>query len=82
MIRIPRVRSNECEWLPVSDRSPCTLCAGVDRCYRALDGGFARCSRLPSEWPLLSGGWLHRTELDIQAQPLVHSPPALGADRP
>lgn len=64
MARTQAIVSRECDWSTVSARMPCPICAGVDACHRDADGCFARCSRSPSDWPIVGGGWLHRIESD------------------
>lgn len=56
---------HECEWSTVSARRPCSICAGIDACHRETDGAFARCTRSPSDWPIVGGGWLHRIQSEV-----------------
>jgi hypothetical protein len=50
----------ENEWTSVSRARPCTICGGQSRCRRGADDEFAACARVASEWPLSTGGWVHR----------------------
>jgi len=62
----------EIEWTVVSVKHPCTICAGYDGCCRGSDDEFACCTQVPSEWPLVAGGWVHRVSRDPRATP--HAP--------
>jgi hypothetical protein len=53
------------EWIQVSPTRPCKVCGAQKGC-RATDEEFACCASRPSEWPLTTGGWLHRIELKTQ----------------
>jgi len=68
MARISAYAAHDWEWLVVSSRRPCSVCGGADTCHRASEGGFARCVRRPSDWPIVGGGWVHR--LTPEARPL------------
>ena len=70
MPRIVQSRAREWDWVVVSADLPCAICSGTQGCHRNPTGYFARCARRQSEWPLVDGGWLHRT-----------APPA-GSPRP
>ena len=48
------------EWIDVSFDSPCCKCHAIQGCSSMSDGKFVRCLEQPSEWPLVTGGWLHR----------------------
>jgi hypothetical protein len=48
------------EWTKVSAQQPCAVCSGQTGCLRGSDGEFACCARVPSDWPLAAGGWVHR----------------------
>lgn len=48
------------EWDLVTHKRPCTVCGARDRCRSRSDGEFACCASRPSEWPLTTGGWVHR----------------------
>jgi hypothetical protein len=64
MSYVARSQSHEAEWKLVSEKHPCPICESVDSCHRDLEGEFACCGRRPSDWPLTSGAWLHRIEMD------------------
>jgi hypothetical protein len=51
---------HDAEWTAVSERDPCPICGEGGECRRHSDGAFVFCMRLPSEWPLTNGAWLHR----------------------
>jgi hypothetical protein len=54
--------STEADWIAVSGSRPCPVCGGADiGCRVHLDEPFACCAHTPSDWPLTSGEWLHRT---------------------
>jgi hypothetical protein len=56
----PSSSTPQAEWQTVSREEPCAICAGESGCSVDSDGEFARCLTTPSEWPIVSGGWLHR----------------------
>jgi hypothetical protein len=52
----------ESDWMTVSGMHPCPVCGGTDlSCRIHTDEPFACCARTPSQWPMTSGEWLHRT---------------------
>jgi hypothetical protein len=69
----------ENEWAFASVARPCTICAGHDRCRRGSDGEFACCTRVPSEWPLSAGGWVHRVSRFSLSPPRGIGDPSDGA---
>jgi hypothetical protein len=50
------------EWVDVSFDCPCRICGAVQGCTSMSDDDFARCLEQPSDWPLVTGGWLHRVD--------------------
>ncbi|MEO7327920.1 MAG: hypothetical protein ABI193_05045 [Minicystis sp.] len=66
MLRQRVVSGVEVEWTLVSGKSPCSICGGAHGCRRGFDGEFACCKQVSSEWPLTSGGWVHRVEPRIE----------------
>jgi len=48
------------EWTLVSAKAPCIICSGENGCRRGFGNEFACCTQVASEWPLSSGGWVHR----------------------
>jgi hypothetical protein len=50
----------EREWLVVSSGHPCPVCGAEDECRISDDREFLCCAQRPSDWPLVTGGWLHR----------------------
>ncbi len=55
--------ATEGDWTPVSAKHPCSICGGHDGCRRGFGDAFACCVRTASDWPLTTGGWVHRLEL-------------------
>jgi hypothetical protein len=55
--------SAEVEWTLVSVKQPCCICGGHQGCRLGLDVHFACCVKTSSEWPLTTGGWVHRVEM-------------------
>ncbi len=49
-------------WIEVSSAKPCPACDGITECSVHEDGEFARCLNVVCDWPVVSGGWLHRIE--------------------
>jgi hypothetical protein len=49
-------------WIEVSTGQPCPICGGTSRCVVYEDGEFVRCLEVVCDWPVLTGGWLHRIE--------------------
>jgi hypothetical protein len=50
------------EWVEVSSTQPCPICGGVSRCAVYGDDEFVRCLEVVCDWPVVTGGWLHRLE--------------------
>jgi hypothetical protein len=68
-IHMPRyypVLTDASEWIDVSPDRPCAFCGALEGCGAMRDGSFARCVKQPSEWPLVTGGWLHRVEVRVE----------------
>ena len=59
------------EWQAVSRDQPCGICGAHNRCSLGADGEFACCLTTPSEWPIVSGGWLHRVVVEVKRPILV-----------
>ena len=57
------------EWVEVSPDDPCPVCDAVDGCKVCEDRTFACCMNVICEWPVITGGWLHR--LHVVEKPLV-----------
>ena len=71
----------EREWSVVSRAQPCKICGAEDTCTFGFDEEFACCAAIPSEWPLVTGGWLHRLPSDATdtlAQPVRTREPIPG----
>jgi len=71
MARFAPVRAEivEGDWVPASPPSPCPVCRATSGCWISADGEFACCLRTVCDWPVVSGGWLHR--LDEGGAPAV-----------
>jgi hypothetical protein len=52
--------SAEVEWTFVSTKRPCSICGGHEGCRIGEGEQFACCVRTSSDWPLTTGGWVHR----------------------
>jgi hypothetical protein len=50
------------DWTLVSAKHPCSICGANDRCRRGFSDEFACCVRMASDWPLTTGGWVHRQD--------------------
>ena len=62
------------EWMEVSDSRPCPVCQATSNCTVQSNGEFACCTRIVCDWPVNTGGWLHRL---LPAQPdILNRPPA------
>jgi hypothetical protein len=53
------------EWTFVSLKRPCKICGRHEGCRSGYGGRFAGCLQRASERPLITGGWLHRTDFEI-----------------
>ena len=62
MSRYGNAVANVGGWIEVSVVEPCPACGGVNECSVHEDGEFARCLNVVCDWPVVSGGWLHRIE--------------------
>ena len=62
MTSVARTPSTSIEWQSVSSRHPCRVCGKTRGCHFQADDAFVCCVNRPSEWPLTTGAWLHRTE--------------------
>ena len=47
------------EWVPVSEWRSCPRCGATTGCAVAEDAEAVRCRAVPSERPLVGGGWFH-----------------------
>lgn len=52
----------EMEWLEVSRQLPCPVCRATRDCKVSTDRAFACCLNTVCEWPVVTGGWLHRLD--------------------
>jgi len=50
------------QWFEVSSAQSCPICGGSSQCAVHEDGEFVRCIKVVSDWPVVTGGWLHRIE--------------------
>jgi hypothetical protein len=48
------------DWVEASTTRPCPVCGGTDGCSILEDGEFVRCLEVVCDWPVVTGGWLHR----------------------
>jgi len=62
MLPPPAEPSRDVDWTPVSHQHPCAICGSHDRCRRGFADEFACCVRMVSDWPLTTGGWVHRVD--------------------
>jgi hypothetical protein len=62
MFRIAPAVVDAPEWIEASTLHPCPICGGTSQCSTHEDGEFARCVEIICDWPVLTGGWLHRIE--------------------
>jgi hypothetical protein len=53
---------DEVEWFVASPSRPCPVCQAISGCCIRADGEFACCMRTVCDWPVVTGGWLHRLE--------------------
>ena len=58
-----RTSTTDADWTDVSSHYPCAVCGAHSNCSRRVDDVFVSCTRHPSDWPLTTGGWLHRLTL-------------------
>jgi hypothetical protein len=79
MRRAIRTQMHELEWTFVSERHPCPVCGGTADCQRASDDEFASCAKLPSEWRLTNGAWLHRIDAARTVSGVSISPVSVAA---
>ena len=70
MSRYTRTVGDRLEWREVSALQPCPVCKATRDCSVMENGEFARCTTTVSQWPVLTGGWLHRLE-DAEVPALV-----------
>jgi hypothetical protein len=61
MIRTQNGFWDDADWKCVSQIKPCPVCAATQGCRLHEAGAFASCQSTPSDWPLVTGQWLHRT---------------------
>jgi hypothetical protein len=64
------------EWTPASAKRPCVICSAHDGCQMRSDDDFACCKRVSSEWPLVTGGWVHRVARRSHARTVEAREPA------
>jgi hypothetical protein len=69
MIRTLQVTRSDIEWITVSSRRPCPVCGNDHQCQVQSEGEFAACAQRPSDWPMVSGAWLHRLEQTAESLP-------------
>jgi hypothetical protein len=62
MVRYAEASVDTPEWLTVSSAQPCPVCGGTSRCSVQEAGEFGRCLEVVSDWPVVTGGRLHRLE--------------------
>jgi hypothetical protein len=62
MMKVPQNVAHEPAWESVSGKAPCPICGGESGCRLHAEEGFVLCTQVRSEWPLTTGGWLHRSE--------------------
>jgi hypothetical protein len=62
MIKAPQRVGTEPAWESVSSKLPCPVCGGESGCRLHAEECFVQCTQVRSEWPLTTGGWLHRSE--------------------
>lgn len=64
MLRVtPRVvEIDEPEWVGASPQRPCPVCAATDGCRTMASDDFVCCLRIVCDWPVVTGGWLHRLD--------------------
>jgi hypothetical protein len=62
MIKAPQNAATEPAWENVSSKLPCPICGGESGCRLHAEEMFVLCTQVRSEWPLTTGGWLHRSE--------------------
>ncbi|MCE9616455.1 MAG: toprim domain-containing protein [Lentisphaerae bacterium] len=60
-------------WLRVSPKRPCAICAKSDWCG-FTDSGLACCMRVPSDRPTANGGWLHGARQTHETPPPARRP--------
>ena len=60
MVRFAGAPTDLPAWVEVSSVQPCPICGGTSQCAVHEDGEFARCLEVVCDWPLVTGGWLHR----------------------
>ncbi len=60
--------ASDVDWTTVSEQHPCAICGAHDRCRRGFADEFACCLRTVSDWPLITGGWVHRLD-PVQSEP-------------
>jgi hypothetical protein len=65
-----RAEPEDVEWFVVSPPRPCPVCRATSGCSIRADGEFACCMRTVCEWPVVTGGWLHRLEQSGAAEVL------------
>jgi hypothetical protein len=49
-------------WETVTRKDPCPVCAAESDCQIHGEEAFVACRNVCSEWPLTTGGWLHRAQ--------------------
>ena len=60
MIRAPNSDTSDSCWESVSSKLPCPVCGADTGCRLHSEEPFVLCAQTPSDWPLTTGGWLHR----------------------
>ena len=68
-MRADHKSSKQLPLVRVTGRRPCAVCRRADWCSASADGAIAICMRRRSERPTANGGWLHRLDKVLQAQP-------------
>lgn len=62
MIKTLLASTTEPVWELVTHKFPCPVCGADTSCQVHGEEAFVACRQVPSQWPLTTGGWLHRRE--------------------
>jgi hypothetical protein len=58
-------------WTEVSRDDPCPLCNATAGCSILENREFVRCLNVVSQWPVLTGGWLHPLPAPVLDEPAL-----------
>ncbi len=68
MITLLHGAASDTCWENVSSKTPCPKCGGESGCRLHVEDSFVLCISMHSDWPLTTGGWLHRDAVAVRTR--------------